>query len=89
MGKIYNVVALLAAKEIVERVPTVLEATVYLLSQIGKPLDQPLVATAYVRPVSGSLTPSIQADVEAVLDEHLAQIHTVRERIINQEISLF
>lgn len=89
VGKIYNVVAMLAAKDIVERVPTVREATVYLLSQIGKPLDQPLVATAYVRPFSGSLTPSIQADVEAVLDEHLAQIHKVRERIISREISLF
>ncbi len=89
VGKIYNVVALLAAREIVERVPTVREATVYLLSQIGKPLDQPLVATASVRPVSGSLTPSIQADVEAVLDEHLAHIHTVRDRIINGEFPLF
>ncbi|MCS7282594.1 MAG: methionine adenosyltransferase [Anaerolineae bacterium] len=89
VGKIYNVVAMLAAKDIVERVPTVREATVYLLSQIGKPLDQPLVATAYVRPFSGSLTPSIQADVEAILDEHLAQIHKVRERIISREISLF
>lgn len=89
VGKIYNVVAMLAAKDIVERVPTVREATVYLLSQIGKPLDQPLVATAYVRPVSGPLTPSIQADVEAILDEHLAKVHTVRERIINQEIPLF
>jgi len=89
VGKVYNVLAMLAAREIVEQVPTVKEATVYLLSQIGAPLDQPLVATAYVRPVSGGLTPSIQADVQAILDEQLAQVHTVRERILRREFPLF
>jgi len=89
VGKVYNVLAMLAARDIVERVPTVKEATVYLLSQIGAPLDQPLVATATVRPVSGSLTPSIQADVQAILDEHLAQVHQVRERILRREFPLF
>ena len=89
VGKVYNVLAMIAARDIVERVPTVREATVYLLSQIGAPLDQPLVATAYVRPVSGSLTPSMQADVAAVLDEHLSQPERVRERILKREFPLF
>lgn len=89
VGKIYNVLAMLAARDIVERVPTVCEATVYILSQIGKPLDQPLLATAQVRPVAGALTPSIQADVEAILDSHLSNVHQIRDRIINQEITLF
>ncbi len=89
VGKVYNVLALLAARDIVERVPTVREATVYVLSQIGAPLDQPLMATAMVRPVGGSLTPSIQADVRSILDEHLAQVSTVRSRILNRELTLF
>jgi len=89
VGKVYNVLAMLAARDIVERLPTVDEATVYLLSQIGAPLDRPLVATAAVRPASGGLTPSITADVRAVLDEHLARVHAVRDRILAREISLF
>jgi S-adenosylmethionine synthetase len=89
VGKVYNVAALLLAKEIVEKLDTVSEATVYLLSQIGAPLDQPLVASAYVRPTSGSITTSIQADVEAIVDEHLAQADQIRDRIINQEMTLF
>jgi S-adenosylmethionine synthetase len=89
VGKVYNVLAMLAARDIVERLPTVDEATVYLLSQIGAPLDRPLVATAAVRPASGGLTPSITADVRALLDEHLAQVHAVRGRILAREISLF
>jgi len=89
VGKVYNVLAMLAARDIVERLPTVKEATVYLLSQIGAPLDQPLVATAQVRPANGALTPSIRADVQAILDEHLAHVHQVRERILNREFPLF
>lgn len=89
VGKVYNVLALLAAQDIVARVPTVQEATVYLLSQIGAPLDQPLVATALVRPADGSLTPGMQADVQAVLDERLANVHDVRDRILSRELKLF
>nr|HID13880.1 methionine adenosyltransferase [Anaerolineae bacterium] len=89
VGKVYNVLALLAAQDIVKRVPTVREVTVYILSQIGAPLDRPLVATALVRPTNGPLTPSIQADVESVLDERLANVHDVREYILNRELTLF
>lgn len=89
VGKVYNVLAMLVAQDIVEQVPAVKEATVYLLSQIGAPLDQPLVATAYIRPRSGSLTPSLQADVRAVLDHRLAEVHQVRERILARDFPLF
>jgi S-adenosylmethionine synthetase len=89
VGKVYNVLALLAAQDIIERVPTVREATVYVLSQIGAPLDQPLVATARVRPANERLTPSIEADVQSVLDEHLAQVSSIRDRILNRELTLF
>lgn len=89
VGKVYNVLALLAAQDIVRRIPTVRAVTVYVLSQIGAPLDQPLVATARVRPLAGSLTPSIQADVQALLDEHLAQVNSIRDRILSLELPLF
>ena len=89
VGKVYNVLALLAAQDIVRRIPTVRAVTVYVLSQIGAPLDQPLVATARVRPLDGSLTPSIQADVQALLDEHLAQVNSIRARILSLELPLF
>jgi S-adenosylmethionine synthetase len=89
VGKVYNVLALQAAQDLVEQIPDVEEATVYLLSQIGAPLDQPLMANALVRPVNGSLTASVQADVEDLLDEQLAQVHDIRKRILSRKITLF
>jgi S-adenosylmethionine synthetase len=89
VGKVYNLLALLTAQDIVDRVPTVKEATVYLLSQIGAPLDRPLMATAQVRPVNGALTPTIQEDVQAVINERLASVNDIRVCILNCEQSLF
>ncbi|MFC1849383.1 methionine adenosyltransferase [candidate division CSSED10-310 bacterium] len=89
VGKIYNVMALLASQDIIRRVPTVREVTVYLLSQIGSLLDQPLVATALIHPTNGSLTSSIIDDVRAVLDENLAQADTIQSRMLNREMTLF
>jgi S-adenosylmethionine synthetase len=71
VGKIYNVMSLLIAQDIVAKIPAVREVSVYILSQIGHPLDQPLMATASVHPKSGALTPGVRADVEAIIDEHL------------------
>ncbi|MBO9362224.1 MAG: methionine adenosyltransferase [Thermoflexus sp.] len=89
VGKVYNVLALEIARDIVARLPEIREATVHLLSQIGKPLDQPLIANAAVRVRSGRLVPGIQEAVRAVVDEHLSRIHQMRRKIIAGEVSLF
>ena len=89
VGKVYNVLALTAAQEIVERVKEVEEATVYILSQIGAPLDAPLMATALVRSANGAFTSTIEEDVGSVLDEKLAHVHDTREAILSREMCLF
>jgi S-adenosylmethionine synthetase len=89
VGKVYNVLALLAAQDIVSQIPAVQDATVYLLSQIGAPLDQPLMANAIVTTSGSALTPSVAADVEALLDRHLAEVDSVRNRILNRHLTLF
>ncbi len=89
VGKVYNVLAFLAARDIVERVPKAKEAVVYILSQIGHPLDQPLVASALVRTMDGQLTASVQGDVREVLDERLASVADTCAMIRRREITLF
>lgn len=89
VGKVYNALALLAAQDIVKQIPTVAEVSVYVLSQIGHPLDQPLVATALVRPKDGQMTPSIEKDVLDVLDQHLANVAEVGTLIRRGEMKLF
>ena len=89
VGKIYNVLALRAAEAIVEEVRGIKAATVYVLAQIGKPLDRPLVATAQVYPAEGDLLDKDAAEARAVLDQHLADVADVGALIRKGECSLF
>ncbi len=89
VGKVYNVMALLAAQEIVAQLPAVKEAHVYILSQIGHALDQPLVATAVVRPVNGELTPALKAQVAEILEAQLQDSEGVRARLRTGELKVF
>ncbi len=86
VGKLYNLLALEASKAIVAHVPEVQATTVYLLSQIGNPLDQPLLATAQIRTKDGHLSDTIKAAVTEILNEQLAGIDSLRERILRREL---
>jgi S-adenosylmethionine synthetase len=89
VGKIYNVLALHAARNIVEEVREIKAATVYVLAQIGQPLDHPLVATAQVHSTNGHLTDKTEAKARAILDYQLADVSKVGERVCKGELSLF
>jgi len=89
VGKIYNVLALRAAQAVVEEIKGVKAVTVYVLAQIGKPLDRPLVATAQVHTDNNQLSEEIAPQVRAVLDYHLANVAEVGELIRQGKISLF
>ena len=89
VGKIYNVLALRAAQAVVEEVTGIEAATVYILAQIGKPLDQPLVATAQVHSDDGQLSEKIVSHVRTVLDHRLENVAEVGELIRQGKVSLF
>jgi S-adenosylmethionine synthetase len=88
-GKLYNVLALLAAQSIVAQVAAVRGVEVALLSQIGRPLEDPLVASATIWTGENGLTAGVAAEVKRILSEHLADIGRVRTMLANQEIALF
>ncbi|MGQ9815290.1 MAG: methionine adenosyltransferase [Candidatus Roseilinea sp.] len=89
VGKVYNALALDTCRDIVNRVSEVREVTMQILSQIGHPIDQPLVCNAQVRTKSGVLSDETREAIAAVIDEHLANIADVRTRIRTGEITLF
>jgi S-adenosylmethionine synthetase len=89
VGKLYNVLALDAAKAIVKQVNGLRQVEVLILSQIGRPIDRPLVATAAVYPEKGSLSLDTSQAAEAILDGYLANIDRLRVKLLSQEINLF
>ena len=73
VGKIYNVLSHRIANEIYVNVPDIKEVYVWLLSQIGEPIDQPRIAAAQVIMERGTLE-SVEKEVNEVIDRELANI---------------
>ena len=88
-GKILNALAILTAREIVGKLPTVKEAYVRILSRIGNPIDQPLIASSAVVLEKGAKISSVSGDIISIMDESLANIRRVTRLILNRKVELF
>ena len=88
-GKILNAVAILASGKIVKNVSGVSEAYVRILSRIGRPIDQPQIASAAVVLEKGARRSAIDGDVQSILDESLNDIRRVTTLILQKKLELF
>ncbi len=90
VGKVYNVAAMIIANRIYNEVKGLKEVYVELLSQIGKPIDRPLVALVKVLPESGDDIPGhIASDIKSIVDEELANITKLTDKILRGEVTLY
>jgi S-adenosylmethionine synthetase len=89
IGKIYNLLSSELAHECVAKVDGIEEIQVRLLSQIGMPIDQPLIASAQIIPKSGITLKDIEKDVYEVIDAGLADITSITDRVIKGELKTF
>jgi len=87
VGKIYNILAFRIANEIVKLSSDINEAQVRLLSQIGKPIDKPELASVQLI-MNGNLN-KVEKDVYSVVDEKLENITDVTKDIVNGKVSVF
>ena len=88
-GKLYNALAILAAKRIVDEVKGVNEAYVRVLSRIGRPIDDPQIASAAVVLENGTKMSAVRGDVESILDESLSDVKRVTGLILHKKLLLF
>jgi S-adenosylmethionine synthetase len=74
VGKIYNVLAHKAARQIYENVPGLIEVYVFLTSRIGSPVDQPQLAAVQVLPKPGCDLRQIFKKSGEILEGELANV---------------
>ena len=89
VGKIYNLLAMLMANDIAEKVEGVKEVYVRILSQIGKPIDEPLVASVQITPEKGYTVDSMSRDVEEIADSWLSNVCKIQELILSDKLNVF
>ncbi len=88
VGKLYNILAMKIAEQIVDECG-VEEAHVRILSQIGKPIDQPQVASIDLITANGSDFGKISKDAQGIADEWLANIERVAKLCVEGKVSVF
>ena len=89
IGKIYNLLSTMMARECVEKVDGIEEMYVRLLSQIGKPIDHPLMASVQVLPSKGFTLKDLNSEIEGIVNENLANVTCITEKVISGELDTF
>jgi len=90
VGKLYNLLSFDIADRIVrENEGRAKEVWVRIVSQIGRPIDEPQAASAQIIPEKGTKLASLKKDAEAVLDDELANIHKLTDRIVAGKCRVF
>jgi len=88
VGKIYNVLAKMMAEKIYDEVKGIREVYVKILSQIGRPIDDPLVANVKILPEE-RLTNDMAHEIQGIVNECLEKIRDITKLILDEKVILF
>ena len=90
IGKLYNVMSKLIAEDVAKKVPNDVEVRVRILSQIGKPVSEPL--NCNVQLVSAGECKKFakwQQEAESIANDWLDNVDKVTDLIINGKVRTF
>jgi S-adenosylmethionine synthetase len=90
VGKIYNLLSNLIAQDVVrETGGNVTEIHVRILSQIGKPVDQPQVASLQILPADGVKLAAVRKEAEAIANQWFEKIDTIPQKLLTGKLNVF
>jgi len=90
VGKLYNILANQVADDIVKLGKgDILEVHSRILSQIGKPIDDPQAASARILYADNVNPSKYEKEIKSIFDERLANITNLTEDIVNGRVTVF
>ncbi|NVM29783.1 MAG: methionine adenosyltransferase [Candidatus Helarchaeota archaeon] len=89
VGKIYNVLAGICAGEIADNVKGAKQIQVRILSQIGKPISEPLVASINILPETDASWNTISYEAEQIAQEKLANITKLTDMFLHKKVTVW
>jgi S-adenosylmethionine synthetase len=92
IGKIYNVMSKLIADDVAKKVTNEAEIRVRLLSQIGKPVSEPLNASVQIVLPDAESNPNLakwKSEAEAIATDWLDNVDKVSDMIIEGKVRTF
>ena len=90
VGKLYNLLAKIIADEIAEAGGgDIYEARVRILSQIGRPIYDPQIASVQLNIARNAKFSKLKSEAERIVDYWLENIGQVTSKVVNGEITVF
>lgn len=90
VGKIYNLLSNLIAQDVVkESGGNVKEIHVRILSQIGKPVDQPQVASLQILPADGVKLATVRKNAEAIANRWFENLDSLPQKLLTGKLTVF
>jgi len=89
VGKIYNLLSTQIANKIVDEVEEVGEVYVRILSQIGKPIDEPHMLSIQTTVKEGANYSRVQSEAEGIANQWLDDILMIQEKLMKGELKTF
>ncbi|MDO5851470.1 MAG: methionine adenosyltransferase [Methanobacteriaceae archaeon] len=89
VGKIYNLLSNEIARDIVSDVEGVEQASLVILSQIGKPIDQPKTATAHILTEEGYTLQDVEPEIRKIMDKWLQNVSDITKFMVEGKLRTF
>lgn len=89
VGKIYNLLASQIASRIAEEVEGVEEVYVRILSQIGKPINEPKALSVQIIPKSGYDISKMERPAREIAEEMIANVGKITDMVIEGRVRTF
>jgi S-adenosylmethionine synthetase len=89
VGKIYNILANLIAKDCYENIEGIEEVYVKILSQIGKPIDEPKALDIQIIPKKGYDVEAMEKKAVEIAENWLDNVTKITDMVINGEVDVF
>ena len=88
VGKLYSVLSFRIAEEIHKAHPELTEVEVYLLSQIGKPINEPKVASVDLKGPEDAFNRA-KKEIEAIIEHELDDIDKLTMEIVEGKVRIY
>jgi len=89
VGKIYNILSNEIANDVINSVEGIKQVHLMILSQIGKPIDQPKAASSQIILEEGYVLDDVNKKVEYIIDKWLEDISVITENVVKGKARTF
>lgn len=89
VGKLYNIIAQLITEELVNDIDCIIEASCYLVSRIGSPINEPQTIDLQLILQDGIPIDSIRPQIEEIVQSNLSSSMNIQRDLIEGRIKVY